>query len=45
MPCGWLNASPEASFSAKHPHFVWHRSKRLLSDDLLEEKWESLDNK
>jgi hypothetical protein len=45
MPCGWLNAAPEASFSAKFPHFVWHRSKRLLNEEMLEEKWEKLDNK
>jgi hypothetical protein len=45
MPCGWVKQSPASQFSAKNPHFVFHKSKRLLAEDALEEQWEGLEEK
>ena len=45
MPCGWVKPSPAGQFSAKYPHFVFHKSKRLLTEDVLEEQWEVLEER
>jgi uncharacterized protein YaaW (UPF0174 family) len=45
MPCGWMSTSLESQFSARYPQYVWHKSKRLMPENVLEDHWEALEER